>query len=105
MAKKAETKALTHKVEVSATEAGRIVHAASGVLVLENNRHQYQKGDLIRFDAVEDGYMGLRDSFNPIHDQIYEVDYVYSGRGIEPGFVVVSIHYKCAAKEEGEFDA
>ena len=82
-----------HEVEVSATEAGRIVKAARGVLVLRNNNHQYQRGDLISFTAMEDELPSLRDSFNPINDQLYEVTYVYSGRGVEQGYVVVAVEY------------
>lgn len=89
-----------HKVDVSATEAGRIVKAARGVLVLANNDHQYQKGDLISFEAMEEGYMSLRDPFNPINDQLYKVNYVYSGRGVEQGYVVVSIEYYDGAEDE-----
>lgn len=89
-----------HKVDVSATEAERIVKNARGVLVLTNNDHQYQKGDLIAFEAMEGGYMSLRDPFNPINDQLYEVTYVYSGRGVEQGYVVVSIKYYDGAEDK-----
>lgn len=82
-----------HKIEVSATEAGRIVKAARGVLVLRNSNHQYQRGDLISFTAMEDYSPSLRDTFNPINDQLYEVAYVYSGLGVEQGYVVVAVEY------------
>lgn len=93
-----------HKVDVSATEAERIVKAARGVLVLANNDHQYQKGDLIRFEAMEEGYMSLRDPFNPINDQLYKVNYVYSGRGVEQGYVVVSIEYYDGTEDEDDVE-
>lgn len=82
-----------HKVEVSATEAERIVKAARGVVILRNNDHQYQRGDLIAFTAMDKYCPSLHDTFNPINDQLYKVTYVYSGRGVEQGYVVVSVEY------------
>ena len=93
--------ASVHSVEVSETEANRIVNSGSGVLVLSTGYHQYQKGDIIKFDAMEDDCPSLRDTFNPINDQLYIVTYVYSGRGVEHGYVVVAVEYYKSTDENG----
>jgi len=99
--KQAKKKAITHEVDVSATIANRMVDNATGVLILENNGHQYQTGEFISFHVVEDGYGSLTDIGNPLMEQIWIIKEIYSGRGIEPGYIVVLVNY---LKSKGESD-
>lgn len=93
---------ITHEVEVPTTIANRMVDAAVGVLILENNGHQYQTGEFVKFHVVEDGYCSITDIGNPLMEQIWVIKEVYSGRGIEPGYIVALVKYLKAKDEEEE---
>ena len=99
--KNKENKVITHNIEVSHSTADRIVNETRGVLIVQNNSHQYQTGDFIEFNVLEDGICGLHDSFHSLNDQMYIVNGVYSGTGIEPGYVVLLVDYY-SAREESE---
>lgn len=92
---------ITHEVDVKATIANRMVDSATGVLILENNGHQYQTGEFISFHVVEDGYGSLTAIGNPLMEQIWVIKEIYSGRGIEPGYIVALVGY-FKSKEENE---
>lgn len=94
-------RAITHEVDVKATIANRMVDSASGILILENNEHQYQTGEFISFHVVEDGYGSLTAIGNPLMEQIWVIKEIYSGRGIEPGYIVALVGY-FKSKEENE---
>lgn len=81
-----------HNVEVRESLADRILKEKRGVLILENNGHQYQKGDRIMFNVIEDN-IHLECVSHDLRRQLYVVTNVYSGRGIEPGYVVLLIDY------------
>lgn len=56
------------------------------------NDRNYQKGDLVCYQAVEqggNGYVSMVDS-HPINNRVYEILYVYSGDGLEKNIVVFS---------------
>ena len=56
------------------------------------NDRNYQKGDLVCYQAVEQngtGYVSTIDS-HPINEKVYEILYVYSGDGLEKGIVIFS---------------
>lgn len=104
MKKNKSSKPSVHNAIVKENIANRILRDARGVLVLENNDRQYQKGDLITFTVEEEGIC-LENTWHGLKEQAYEVTNVYSGRGIEPGYVVLLIDYKCPKDEiEAEED-
>lgn len=76
-------------VLVGGAIADRILHSSGGMLVLENNREAYNAGDCMTFVAVDENDAKLPHGTD---GKVYSVDYVYSGRGIEPGYVVVQFH-------------
>ena len=77
--------------------ADRIFPSDGGILILENNSEAYNAGDFIEdFDVVED-CIGSLDTLHDICKKRYEITYVYSGRGIEPGYVLVQFH-ECGRK-------
>ena len=95
-------RAITHEVDVPATIANRMVDSATGILILENNGHQYQTGEFISFHVVEDGYGSLTDIGNPLMDQIWAIKEIYSGRGIEPGYIVALVGYSKSKEEDDD---
>ena len=95
---KKTSKPSIHNARVKENIADRILKDARGVLVLENNDRQYQKGDILTFTVEEEG-IGLENTWHGLKEQAYEVTNVYSGRGIEPGYVVLLIDYKCSRDE------
>lgn len=98
MKKKQNDSVQTHCVAVRESIANRIVNDAKGLLIVENSDRQYQKGDLLTFDVGEDG-VGLKCFAHPLADQVYRISGVYSGRGIEPGYVALLIDYFGPNKE------
>ena len=98
MKKSKSSKPSVHNAIVKENIANRILKDARGVLILENNDRQYQKGDLITFTVEEEGIC-LENTWHGLKEQAYEVTNVYSGRGIEPGYVVLLIDYKCPKDE------
>lgn len=68
---------------------------------IRKNELGYQKGDLIKFQAVCRSVM----VDHSINERLYEITYVLSGRGIKNGFVVFGIrevipdvsHNSCAS--------
>ena len=56
------------------------------------NDRNFQKGDIICYQAVEDkgNGMGIMPVNHIINSKIYEILYVYSGDGLEKGVVIFS---------------
>ena len=90
---KEKTQPVKYKLDVYERIADRIVQESMGVIIAENNNHQYQKGDLLEFNVLEEGYGALHCMGHPLNDQIYEVTGAYTGRGIEQGYVVLLVKY------------
>ena len=90
-----------HRLDVRTTITDRMVENAIGLALAKNSDYQYQKGDLLYFHVDEDSGM-FSDIGHPLMDQVWIVDQVYSGRGIEPGYVALMIKYKRSKTEEEE---
>lgn len=101
MKKKQNDSVQTHYTIVKESIANRIVEDAKGLLIVENSDRQYQKGDPLTFDVEENG-VGLKCFAHPLASQIYRVSGVYSGRGIEPGYVALLIDYFGPNEESDE---
>ena len=85
MKKNKSSKPSVHNAIVKENIANRILRDARG-------------GDLITFTVEEEGIC-LENTWHGLKEQAYEVTNVYSGRGIEPGYVVLLIDYKCPRDE------
>lgn len=55
---------------------------------IRKNDRGYQKGDYIRFFAVDEQH---RESFHPIEQDLYKIIYVISGFGLKNGYVALGI--------------
>ena len=59
------------------------------------NDRYYQKGDLIRYQVVENSYTFINANSpvikidHPLNSKIFEITYVYSGPGVDTGYVVL----------------
>lgn len=99
MKKEIKDSAQKHNAVVKESIADRIVKDARGLLIVENNDRQYQKGDLLTFTVEEDGIC-LENTWHALKTQVYRISGVYSGRGIEPGYVALLIDYFGPNKED-----
>ena len=79
-----------HTIRISETMADRIHRAGIGVLIEENIDHQFQKGDLVKF-IVTENYFSSLETMHDIDDEVYAINSVYSGRGVEQRFVVLLV--------------
>lgn len=64
---------------------------------IRNNDRDYQFGDRIRFRVVDDEG-NYKSSL--LDNELYEITYVLSGWGLEPGYVALGIR-EVADKDEG----
>ena len=77
-----------HHIKLNENFAGVVLSGEKCSEVRFNDRG-YQKGDLIEFEAV--GIGGSILDPNPMEGKQYKITFVQSGRGLQEGFVVLSI--------------
>ena len=65
------------------------VYGGDKTFELRFNDRGYQKGDLIRFTAIDDLKAKVFD--HPINDLLYEITYVLGGWGLQDGWVALGI--------------
>lgn len=78
---------MIHKIKIREDFADAVLRGDKAFEIRENDRG-YQRGDLLRFKAVDK--LGIPTE-HPINGATYEVTYVLSGWGIKEGYVALSI--------------
>ena len=78
----------THNIKIRKKFADEVV-ARRKTFEIRNNDRNYQKGDIIQFQAV-DNKTGMPIG-HKINHQKWCITYLLSGWGLEPGYVVFSI--------------
>lgn len=73
------------------------VYAGDKTFELRYNDRGYQKGDLIKFTAVDKMNFKIYD--HPINDLLYEVTYVINGWGLKEEYVALAIREVKGDKE------
>lgn len=73
------------------------VYAGDKTFELRYNDRGYQKGDLIKFTAVDK--MSLKIYNHPINDLLYEITYVINGWGLKEEYVALAIREVKGDKE------
>ena len=68
------------------------------------NDRGFQKGDLIRFQAVTNDFIPTSISGSPINRRVYEITYVHSGLGLKENYVVFGIKERTDLDVSVEFD-
>lgn len=56
---------------------------------IRQNDEGYQKGDIIKFNVVDD--WKITQHLHGLNDKLYEITYVLSGWGLQEGFVALGI--------------
>lgn len=90
---KAKNNKRVHNLKIDERWADDILFHNKTFEVRRNDRN-YQKGDLIVFNVVEEGGYIWRSETNIEHEltgKEYEIIYVHSGLGLEEGYVVLGI--------------
>lgn len=68
------------------------------------NDRGFQKGDLIRFQAVTNDSIPISIYCSPINRKVYEITYVHSGLGLKENYVVFGIKERTDIDVSVEFD-
>ena len=80
---------MTHNIKIQYPYADVIINRRKTFEVRLNDR-VYNVGDTIQFRVMD----GSIDMPHKLNDEEYEITYVYSGLGIEKGFIVFGIRQK-----------
>ena len=89
---------MIHRIKIRESFADAVYRGDKSFEVRKNDRG-YQAGDYVRFTVLYDSD-GLDMISHPLHERIYVITYVLSGRGIEDGYVVFGIKEICNDIEE-----
>ena len=87
---------MEHELKIKEQFADAIYKGDKNFEVRYNDRG-YQKGDIIRFCAIDEFKMEIYS--HPIKDMAYKITYVLSGWGIREGYVVFGIREIMEAAE------
>ena len=80
---------MTHILKIEEPFADAVLSGEKNFEIRKNDRG-FQKGDLIRFEAIEQ-FSHVKVLAHGIHKKTYEVTYVMGGWGLEKGYVVFGI--------------
>ena len=80
---------MLHKIKIKESFANA-VYTGDKTFEVRNNDRGYQKGDHVKFTVLYDSD-GCEMVSHPLMGEQYEITYVLSGCGIEPGFCVFGI--------------
>jgi len=91
---------IIHHLELHKIIADRIANERFGVLFINNKNRQFQVGDLVEFEVLEEGdFDTLHDIGHILPDMIFKVVQVISNSHIQEDYVCVVVKY-FKAKEE-----
>lgn len=80
---------MTHQLKLRESYCDAVMSGEKN-FEIRNNDRGFQKGDFIRFTAVENGSVAVS-FFHPIQKYLYRITYVYSGLGMKEGYVALGI--------------
>lgn len=82
----------THTLTLSLNYCDAMLNGRKSFDVRKNDRG-FQTGDMVRYTAVRFDATNAADKYpsHPINDRVYEITYVYSGWGIEQGYVAMGL--------------
>lgn len=86
-AKRRKEKMKTHKIKLLLNLCDDVLSGDKNFEIRENDRG-YQKGDRVVFQPYEPSDPFVK---HPISDKVYEITYVFSGWGLQNGYVVFGI--------------
>lgn len=90
----ARKRTTVHHIKIQQEFADAIISGEKTFEVRKNDRG-YQKGDLIRFHVVDEGYpITSPITSHLLNDKTYEITYVLSGWGLREGYVALAIKEK-----------
>lgn len=78
-----------HELKIERRWADDILYFGKSFEVRKNDRN-FQKGDRIQFNVLEEGTEFI-DCKHPLGEEIYEIEYVHEGLGMEKGYAVLAI--------------
>lgn len=78
---------MIHEIKLLVTFANAVLDGRKNFEVRENDRG-YQRGDIVRFTAVDNAGKRVE---HPIETEQFAITYVLSGWGIKDGYVVFGI--------------
>lgn len=78
---------MLHRLKLSVHFADAVLSGEKSFEIRKNDRG-FQKGDMVEFTAVDDLSLTVEHDLN---GRTYEITYVLSGWGIEPGYVGFAI--------------
>ena len=76
-----------HELKIQ-EEFADAVYAGDKTFELRYNDRGYQKGDLIKFQAIDDI---KSKTYHPINNLLYEITYVINGWGLKEEYVALAI--------------
>lgn len=79
---------MIHKIKIKQCYLYHILEDRKTFEIRKNDR-DYQVGDIIQFMPLEDNDYDVYEWMSPLPD--FEITYVHSGFGLEPGYVALSI--------------
>lgn len=79
---------MTHEIKIKTDFVDAVLLGDKTFEVRKNDRG-YQKGDYVKFKPLT--RLGLWDENHPLNNKTYEITYVLSDYGIQPGYVVFEI--------------
>lgn len=82
---------MTHEIKIL-EEFADAVYAGDKTFEVRKNDRGYQKGDIVKFEVRREGNsFTLPAREHPLNGKEYQITYVFSGWGIEEGYVVFGI--------------
>ena len=85
---------MEHHIKIQKQFADAVMSGEKTFEIRINDRG-YQKGDLIRFQVVDEWYPNTS---HPLNDKVFEITYVLSGWGLCEGYVAFAIKEKTDAE-------
>lgn len=80
---------MTHQLKLRKSYCDAVMSGEKN-FEIRNNDRGFQKGDFIRFTAVENRAIAMP-FFHPIQNNLYRITYVHSGLGMKEGYVALGI--------------
>ena len=78
---------MVHKIKVTESYADAVLEGRKTFEVRLNDRG-YNAGDFVQFKVVESRFSSLVYTSHKLNDKQFVITYVYSGKGLEPNYVV-----------------
>ena len=81
---------MVHKIKITESYANAVLEGRKTFEVRFNDRG-YNAGDFVQFKVVENRFSSLVYTTHKLNDMQFVITYVYSGKGLDSGYVVFGI--------------